>query len=180
MIQRRHSQDLDNNLNYHKPRLYHFKGLRKCPILTAAFSGFLALTCSQVNVRVVDMYDRKRSFTCTMHIVLPSGHPERMKGLLNTRSKINKLLEHLVNDCNWNPPNIFLFGFSQGGTVALDTALFSKVRNLGGIISISGYLLEEQSTDSRVDGGYPGYILITQGERDETMNKSIAETKVSI
>ncbi|CEG73761.1 hypothetical protein RMATCC62417_09080 [Rhizopus microsporus] len=117
------------------------------------------------------------SFNLLTGELLPPGHPEKMKGLLNTRSKINKLLEHLINDCNWNPPNIFLFGFSQGGTVALDIALFGKVRNLGGIISISGYLLEEQSTDSRIDEGYPGYILITQGERDETMNKPIAETK---
>ncbi|CAO3681437.1 unnamed protein product [Rhizopus stolonifer] len=108
---------------------------------------------------------------------LAPGNPERMKGLTNTRKKMDELLEHLINHCGWNPPNIFLFGFSQGGTIALDTVLFGNVRNLGGVISISGYLLEEQSKQNKIGAGYAGYILITQGEKDETVSKASAETK---
>ncbi|KAI8327404.1 hypothetical protein EDC96DRAFT_549678, partial [Choanephora cucurbitarum] len=72
-----------------------------------------------------------------------------------------------------------LFGFSQGGTVALDTVLFGKIRNLGGVVSISGYLLEEQRADQKIGDGYAGYILITQGEKDKTIgSQSEAEKRV--
>jgi predicted esterase len=94
---------------------------------------------------------------------------------------MNQLIEHLVSDCGFNPSNIFFFGFSQGGTVALDTVLFGDIRNLGGVVSISGYLLEEQRVDRKIGDGYAGYILITQGEKDATIgSKSEAEKRVSI
>lgn len=90
------------------------------------------------------------------------------------------LINHLIKDCGFNPSNIFFFGFSQGGTVALDTVLFGKVRNLGGVVSISGYLLEEQRVDRKLGDGYAGYILVTQGEKDGTIgSKFEAEKRVS-
>ena len=103
-----------------------------------------------------------------------------MKGLFRTRKLVTELLEHLINDCGFEAPRIFLFGFSQGGTVALDIALFgSEIRNLGGVISISGYLLEEQRTDKIIGNGYGGYILITQGEKDQVIgNRNKAEKRV--
>lgn len=112
--------------------------------------------------------------------MLTPANPERLKGLLRTRQMMNQLIEHLVSDCGFNPSNIFFFGFSQGGTVALDTVVFGDVRNLGGVVSISGYLLEEQRVDRKIGDGYAGYILITQGEKDSTIgNKSEAEKRVS-
>ncbi|KAI8378656.1 Alpha/Beta hydrolase protein [Choanephora cucurbitarum] len=110
--------------------------------------------------------------------LLTPANPERLKGLIRTRQLIAELLHHLINDCGFQPPNIFLFGFSQGGTVALDTVLFGKIRNLGGVVSISGYLLEEQRADQKIGDGYAGYILITQGEKDKTIgSQSEAEKR---
>jgi predicted esterase len=103
-----------------------------------------------------------------------------MKGLMRTHNMMDELVQHLVEHSGFNPSNIFLFGFSQGGTVALDTVLFGKVRNLGGVVSISGYLLEEQRADRKIGDGYAGYILVTQGEKDSTIGKrSEAEKRVS-
>lgn len=63
--------------------------------------------------------------------------------------------------------------------MALDTACFGKVRNLGGVVSISGYLLEEQRVDRKLGNGYAGYILVTQGEKDGTIgSKAEAEKRV--
>ncbi|KAL7311861.1 hypothetical protein PS15m_009575 [Mucor circinelloides] len=109
------------------------------------------------------------SFDMLTGDLLTPANPERLKGLLRTRQMMDELLQHLINDCGFNPSNIFFFGFSQGGTVALDTVCFGKVRNLGGVVSISGYLLEEQRVDRKLGEGYAGYILITQGEKDGTI-----------
>lgn len=112
-------------------------------------------------------------------IVLTPASPERFKGLTRTRQQLTELLQHLVDDCGFEPSRIFLFGFSQGGTVALDLALFGQIRNLGGVISISGYLLEEQENEKKIGNGYGGYILVTQGEKDSTIGpRSQAEKKV--
>ncbi|KAI9474052.1 MAG: Phospholipase/Carboxylesterase-domain-containing protein [Benjaminiella poitrasii] len=116
------------------------------------------------------------SFNMLTGELLTSRNPERLQGLLRTRALMNELIEHLINSCGFNPSNIFLFGFSQGATVALDTVMFGKVRNLGGVVSISGYLLEEQSNEQK--SKYAGYILITQGDKDSTIgSKSEAEKK---
>ncbi|KAI7907607.1 Alpha/Beta hydrolase protein [Cokeromyces recurvatus] len=110
-----------------------------------------------------------------MLTVLTSRNPERWKGLLRTRALMNELIDHLIRSCGFNPSNIFLFGFSQGATIALDVAMFGKVPNLGGVVSISGYLLEEQSNEQ---SKYAGYILITQGDKDNTIgSKSEAEKR---
>lgn len=112
--------------------------------------------------------------------VLTPSNPERMKGLLRTRKLMTELIDHLVNDCGFNAPNIFFFGFSQGGTVALDTVIFGKSRNLGGVVSISGYLLEEHQSEKTPEERYAGYILVTQGDKDATVgSKVIAEKNVT-
>lgn len=91
-----------------------------------------------------------------------------------------ELLHHLIDYSGFDPSRIFLFGFSQGGTVALDVALFGDIRNLGGVVSISGYLLDEQKGEKKVGNGYGGYILVTQGDNDPVVgSKAQAEKKVS-
>ncbi|CAO3634547.1 unnamed protein product [Mucor hiemalis] len=117
------------------------------------------------------------SFDMLTGDLLTPANPERLKGLMRTRHMMDELLQHMV-DCGFNPSNIFFFGFSQGGTVALDIVSFGKIRNLGGVVSISGYLLEEQRVDRKIGDGYAGYILITQGEKDQTIGtKAEAEKR---
>ncbi|KAI8888385.1 alpha/beta-hydrolase [Backusella circina FSU 941] len=118
------------------------------------------------------------SFDMLTGELLTPASPERLKGLFRTRKLMDELIEHLIHHSGFNPSNIFLFGFSQGGTVALDTVLFGQTRNLGGVVSISGYLLEEQRADRKIGDGYAGYILVTQGEKDPAIgNKTEAEKR---
>ncbi|KAG0164417.1 hypothetical protein DFQ28_010355 [Apophysomyces sp. BC1034] len=128
-----------------------------------------------------ECYQWYPSFDVMTGHLLPPTNPQRMKGLTRTRQLITELLRHLIDDCHFQPPNIFLFGFSQGGTVALDIALLGSIRNLGGVVSISGYLLEEQASLDKQGNGYDGYILVTQGEKDPTVgDKKEAEKKFQI
>ncbi|KAI8979204.1 hypothetical protein BDF20DRAFT_868208 [Mycotypha africana] len=117
------------------------------------------------------------SFDIMTGYLLPAGNPMRMKGLKRTRALMEELIDHLIHHSGFNSSNIFFFGFSQGGTVALDTLLFSRHKGLGGVVSISGYLLEEQEEHTEKEK-YGGYILITQGEKDQTIgDKSTAEKR---
>lgn len=68
---------------------------------------------------------------------------------------IVKVLDHLVDDCEWPAPRIHLFGFAQGGSVAAESALkwwrrglqpqpktdSTSVQTLGSVVSIGGPLL---------------------------------------
>lgn len=112
-------------------------------------------------------------------IVLTPADPNRIKGLIRTRALLGKLIQHLIDDCHYQPSNIFFFGFSQGGTVALDQVLFGNHKSLGGVVSISGYLLEEQTHEKIIGDKFKGNILVTQGDNDRTVgDKRAAEKKV--
>ncbi|GJJ08379.1 hypothetical protein Clacol_002593 [Clathrus columnatus] len=67
-----------------------------------------------------------------------------------TLELLEKLLEHIVNDCKWSPNKIHLFGFGQGGSIALELGLkWWKTHGganrpecrLGSIVTIAGPLL---------------------------------------
>lgn len=104
-----------------------------------------------------------------------------MKGLTRTRALLSKLIQHAIQDCKYQPANIFFFGFSQGGTVALDQVIFGSHKSLGGVVSVSGYLLEEQAHEKVKDEKYKGNILVTQGDSDRTVGtKQAASKKVSL
>ncbi|ORX79544.1 alpha/beta-hydrolase [Anaeromyces robustus] len=114
--------------------------------------------------------------------LLTSSSPYRMQGLLKTREIISKFVEVLVNKYGYNYREIFFFGFSQGGTIALDSAIFGVKGAIGGVISISGYLLEEekklgikgcQEKWKILNKSVP--IFITQGTSDETITVNEAK-----
>jgi hypothetical protein len=65
---------------------------------------------------------------------------------------LTKTFDHLVNDRGWSPQNIHIFGFAQGGTVAVEFALLrwrqqlqknpdASTSPLGSVASVCGPLL---------------------------------------
>ncbi|KAL0077520.1 Alpha/Beta hydrolase protein [Phycomyces blakesleeanus] len=148
------------------------------PKLNLAQTATIAVQAPQPVPYMEDSYQWFPSFDFLTGNLLPPSNPERMKGMLRTRKWMAELLQHMVSVCGFAPSNIFFFGFSQGGSVALDTVLFGDIPNLGGVVSISGYLLEEQEKEKKVGTGYGGYILVTQGEKDGLVgSKASAEKK---
>lgn len=117
------------------------------------------------------VYDKKE---------LTPSHPEQKKGIIKTRLLLTELIEHLIQDCQYKAPHIFLFGFSQGGTVALNQVLQGPIRNLGGVVSIAGY--EPFLSFSHIPSvKYDGPILILQGEKDPVVgSKANGEKMVSV
>lgn len=64
----------------------------------------------------------------------------------NIQEYIDKLIRiHLVKECGWRLDQVFLFGFSQGGTIALEYLLWLNENineaKMGGVIGISTQLL---------------------------------------
>ncbi|RUS17369.1 Alpha/Beta hydrolase protein [Endogone sp. FLAS-F59071] len=114
---------------------------------------------------------------------LPATHPSRLEGLHATRTLLSTFLTtHLVPHCGFDPSCIFIFGFSQGGSVALDLALFGETRNLGGVVSVMGYLLDMQveggNKEKVAENAYEGAVLVLQGEKDEQLGgKAVGEKK---
>ena len=49
----------------------------------------------------------------------PIVHPNPTSGV----STITTALSHLMRDCGWTPARMHLFGFAQGGSVALESAI---------------------------------------------------------
>ncbi|KAI9276700.1 Alpha/Beta hydrolase protein [Phascolomyces articulosus] len=172
-----------DGIDYNLLILFHGLGDSKGPFaqlgkkLNLPQTASLAIQAPEPVPYMDGCYQWHPSFDFLTGDLLTPENPARLKGLLRTRKLVTELLEHLINDCGFETPRIFLFGFSQGGTVALDAALFGNIRNLGGVISISGYLLEEQRTDKKIDNGYGGYILVTQGEKDEVIGNRVKAEK---
>ncbi|KAL7498243.1 hypothetical protein ACHAWT_006175, partial [Skeletonema menzelii] len=78
--------------------------------------------------------------------VLPNDHPRRMQSLGHAVSAMNMLLSSLTDHSKnetfyWLPERIFLFGFSAGACLAMETCRLWKLRRqvpLGGAICIGG------------------------------------------
>ncbi|GAX76125.1 hypothetical protein CEUSTIGMA_g3568.t1 [Chlamydomonas eustigma] len=114
------------------------------------------------------------------------GELRRTKSLLATTAILVELVERLVS-AGWAYQNIHLFGFSQGGSTALELMLhFGGAQRLGGCVSVSGALLEELLLDhvedklpakkaacyaSASDMDLCGPVLITHGTKDDVTSK---------
>jgi predicted esterase len=75
--------------------------------------------------------------------ITPStGEMRRLRSLeRETRPRLLRLLD-LLDTCGWPAQRIFLLGYAQGGTAAIDLALHATSR-LGGVVSVCGHCLPE-------------------------------------
>ncbi|KAF9362297.1 hypothetical protein BGX34_006437 [Mortierella sp. NVP85] len=98
--------------------------------------------------------------------LLGPSSPERMLQVKQlVRPQLIKLLRHCIDHCKFDPRKIVLFGFSQGGEIALDLAAFGNL-NLRAVVSVAGYLMEESHNVEPV-GKQNTRVLILQGDKDE-------------
>ena len=68
-----------------------------------------------------------------------------------TLQSLVAFLELLVAECSWQSSRIHLFGFAQGGSVAVELALlWSRLKgaNLGSVITVAGPLLSYPTASS--------------------------------
>ncbi|KAL6759134.1 Alpha/Beta hydrolase protein [Haematococcus lacustris] len=72
------------------------------------------------------------------------GETRRLRSLARTARLVSELLRRLVDSGRWRYNQLSLFGFSQGGTLALEVATQHRgSQALAGVVSIAGPLLEE-------------------------------------
>ncbi|KAI8897480.1 Phospholipase/carboxylesterase/thioesterase [Globomyces pollinis-pini] len=112
-------------------------------------------------------------------------HPVVKAGIKKSRDLLSKFLKTCVflsesNLGGWPPERVFLLGFSNGGTISLDLLLSGQIDNksinLGGVISISGWLFNnylQESQPCKVP------ICITQGKNDQTLSQQLIAKKKS-
>ena len=91
--------------------------------------------------------------------------PARPQVLAPTRHALAALIE-LLERCGWPSHRIFLFGFSQGGTTAIDTMLHARCR-LGGVVSVCGHLLPAQLPARRLTSEVRTALLVIAATRDQ-------------
>ncbi|KAJ3259632.1 hypothetical protein HDU77_001730 [Chytriomyces hyalinus] len=109
---------------------------------------------------------------------IPASSKPALEGLLKTRALLIQFIQSCVLSAEgrWkqNPANVFLFGFSQGGCVALDIGLSCAregVAVFGGVISVCGWL-EEGMGVSLKDALNDLSILVVQGDQDQVCLES--------
>ncbi|KAJ7628470.1 hypothetical protein FB45DRAFT_918361 [Roridomyces roridus] len=54
---------------------------------------------------------------------------------------MDRILQHLTDDCGWPLHRVHLFGFAQGGSVAAELGVQRSRQALGSIVTVSGPLL---------------------------------------
>ncbi|KAJ1976026.1 hypothetical protein H4R35_002885, partial [Dimargaris xerosporica] len=125
--------------------------------------------------------------------IAPSS-PHRVKGIVDTRRRLSLLIRYLCCDKGWDPARLFLLGYAQGGSMALDAAicgdwplaLNSSATSLGGVVSISGPFLDEMvqadtpssSSDFRLNQvALQTPVLLTHGTDDEATPLNEAQAK---
>lgn len=104
---------------------------------------------------------------------LASNSPQDAAGIENTRQAIHQLIAH-VNELGIPTHRIALAGFSQGGAIALHTALrYSSP--LAGVLALSTYLPLQQSLASEksaINQSIP--IFMAHGTMDEVIRLETA------
>jgi dienelactone hydrolase len=123
---------------------------------------------------------------------LPNDHSRRLKSLKHALELLELILCSLsgINDTNheggasesatWIPERIFLFGFSAGGSLAMEMCRMWMTAGrspLGGSICVAGGIQTEMELLGMTKSNHqsmPTDVLIIAGERDETYPKETA------
>ncbi|KAF9168893.1 hypothetical protein BGX21_010744 [Mortierella sp. AD011] len=107
--------------------------------------------------------------------LLGPDSPERMLQVKQlVRPELVKFLSHCKSHCGYDERKISLFGFSQGGEIALDLAAFGGF-NLRSVISIAGYMMEESQNNDPALKKLNTRVMIMQGDKDDV--RSVKEAK---
>lgn len=112
---------------------------------------------------------------------LPVGRFDKNQdktGLNQAKTYIHSLIGELVQ-IGVNPKNIVLGGFSQGGALALLSALTYSAE-LGGAVCLSGYLPMADKLGEFLQRLDKLPILMAHGTNDEPIDISLAKNAVSI
>ena len=122
------------------------------------------------------------------------GSSESLKSCTNNiKQHIDRLIRvHLVKECGWQLEQIFLFGFSQGGTMALEYLYWlneqQKQASLGGVVAVSSQVLGARrksilgnqklsNSGDTIPYAIKTPILLIYGEKDATVTaKSYSES----
>lgn len=107
---------------------------------------------------------------------LPVGRFDKNQdetGLNQAKTYIHSLIDELVQ-IGVNPKNIVLSGFSQGGALALLSALTYPAR-LGGAVCLSGYLPMADKLGNALQRADKSPILLAHGTHDEPIDISLAK-----
>ncbi|KAI1315912.1 hypothetical protein EDD11_000226 [Mortierella claussenii] len=116
------------------------------------------------------------SFNVLTGELLGPDSPERMVQVEQlVRPELVKFIRHCVEYCHFDPQRIILFGFSQGGEIALDLAAFGGY-NLNGVISVAGYLMEE-ARNKEAATKLTTRVLIMQGDKDDSQTIKEAQDR---
>ena len=90
----------------------------------------------------------------------------------STKLVLDDIIRHtLVQKCGYKLREILIFGFGQGGMVALNVAAELGKEELGGAISIGGFLSAQAPLPS-IDQKYRTPVLLCKGIRNSAVNDS--------
>lgn len=104
----------------------------------------------------------------------------RLGDIIEIRENLILFFSVLNDKCGWSYDSIFLFGYCQGGTVAIDLILNWPHRRLGGCIAVSDSVLDEyMKKNIRPTSSQPPSLpmLVTHGKRDPSITVQKATTK---
>eukprot|EP00971_Amphidinium_carterae_P207361 4113968-Amphidinium_carterae.1 len=111
-----------------------------------------------------------------------SGCETRLRSLERTCAAVEELFQVLV-DCGWKPGEIFLFGYGQGGTAALEVvsrpgAMSSFEARLGAVVGVATEVLPERLRQWKQGSKGPTLrceaVLLIHGEEDEITGEGAA------
>lgn len=129
------------------------------------------LLVNELDLRHVYIDAPKRAVTLNNGMVMPAWYDilgmeltdrEDKEGIKQSAQLIRDVLDEQLK-VGFSEEQIYLAGFSQGGAMALHTALHCKAR-LGGIIALSAYLPLAQETKPKLESSTP--IFMGSGQFD--------------